>query len=684
MIMENKISSSTIITILFLLNLFFLIPNKAFAAVTINTCSELQNISTGDTGDYLLGNDIDCSSIANFTPIQDFGGSFNGQNHTIDNLTINYPDTSYVGLFASSGQNFSISNLNIINVGISGADGTGCLVGSSPYGEGSVSINNVHCSGSVVGNTFNVGGLSGQLNLATITNSSFTGTVTAGDGSSVGGLVGLITAGTTITDSYFSGDTIGGMDVGGLIGNFSCWTESCSNLIDGSHSLGTISASSSNSGGLVGSNNPAITIDDSYSNSVINGDSNVGGLVGFFGIGSSLYQSYSSSSSVSGGFSVGGLIGFANENTTINQCFANVSSVSGSSQVGGLVGFLNNNSVLIDSYSTSNVNVTTSYGDLGGLIGLANIGTGNISRTYSSGTLSFGVDDINTVGGLTSKLMDGTLEDSFTVSKNSSSDYLSLIGATYPDQLPTIINSYDGLNTNTDNFSDYNFAVYDNWDFTDIWDNSTTYPILKWQNTSESDPEITPILDNIQDSNSGSESSQSFNSPGTPICTDSKPIKIPDLFQVNAFKNTAKLFFTPTDINQFYISFSTKPNAEENGELVTLAHEGVQSHTIYFLKPNTTYYIKVRNQNGCMPGDWSNIMKFTTNNSVYYEYFKKVLNLGNIQPENTSSLTKNIIKDNEEVITTPTPTQAEKPKTETSPTIDQNTTSKHCLLWWCW
>jgi hypothetical protein len=106
--------------------------------------------------------------------------------------------------------------------------------------------------------------------------------------------------------------------------------------------------------------------------------------------------------------------------------------------------------------------------------------------------------------------------------------------------------------------------------------------------------------------------------PSAPICGDTRPASAPDLFQVNSDGNTAKLFFTPiSNTNKYYISFSTKASAEEHGVEVTLGNLGVQNFTINQLKFNTIYYFKVRGQIGCMPGDWSNIMKVTTRTRFY-------------------------------------------------------------------
>lgn len=102
--------------------------------------------------------------------------------------------------------------------------------------------------------------------------------------------------------------------------------------------------------------------------------------------------------------------------------------------------------------------------------------------------------------------------------------------------------------------------------------------------------------------------------PQPEYCSDSLPSSTPDLFEIRATSNSGKLFFTPIgNTSTYVVSFSTSSHAQEHGETVTLFREGVQSHTIYHLIPNTTYYVKVRGQNGCMPGEWSDVMKFKTN-----------------------------------------------------------------------
>jgi len=197
----------------------------------------------------------------------------------------------------------------------------------------------------------------------------------------------------------------------------------------------------------------------------------------------------------------------------------------------------------------------------------------------------------------------------------------------------------------------------------------------------------------IVQNNISNNTDTNFSIPDT-SCHDSKPIGVSDLFQINVKGNTAKLFFTPmSTTNNYFVSFSEKPNAEEHGEQVYLLREGVQSHTIYQLKPNTTYYFKVRGQNGCMPGEWSNVMKIktgankSTKTTIFYKsLLTKVTNLikttkSNITKTKNNNVSKETILPNDSKVT-PSPQITVAPQsTPKSPTPE---TKKKCLLWWCW
>lgn len=111
-------------------------------AYVISTPEGLQLLSsevlTGQTFEgvyFRLGNDIDMSGVANFTPIgidgtYRFRGYFYGNHMTISNLTVNVGENNYAGLFgyASYGKIHSIT-LDCAN--ITGGDYVGGIVGNS-------------------------------------------------------------------------------------------------------------------------------------------------------------------------------------------------------------------------------------------------------------------------------------------------------------------------------------------------------------------------------------------------------------------------------------------------------------------------------------------------------------------------------------------------------------------------
>ena len=81
-------------------------------------------------------NDLDLSGI-NWDPIgtggagdnKYFKGVFDGNGHTIKNLTINRPDEDTVGLFGSISSGAEIKNLGLTDVDVIGNDYVGGLVG---------------------------------------------------------------------------------------------------------------------------------------------------------------------------------------------------------------------------------------------------------------------------------------------------------------------------------------------------------------------------------------------------------------------------------------------------------------------------------------------------------------------------------------------------------------------------
>ena len=162
-----------------------------------------------------------------------FTANFKGNGYTIDNLTINRPSLTEVGLFGSADTASRIESVGVTNASVAGGQYAGALVGAlrgvvvACYSTGNVSAT-TRVAGGLVGWTPNaitssystasvsgpehVGGLLGASQGGSVTNSYSTGTVT-GTGSSplIGGLIGSGTGGTaSYWDTQTSGCTSGG------------------------------------------------------------------------------------------------------------------------------------------------------------------------------------------------------------------------------------------------------------------------------------------------------------------------------------------------------------------------------------------------------------------------------------------------------------------------------------------
>jgi len=197
------------------------------------------DIDASETSSWFAGEGW--SSIGYWLNLEDnypFTGSYNGQEHTIDALYINRPDTDFLGLWGFLDGAY-IENLGVTNVDINGNFNIGGLVGEQSWST----ISNSYSTGSVSGALF-VGGLVGARSSSTINNSYSTGIV-SGD-NYVGGLVGWNRNDSTISNSYSTGNVNGDYYVGGLVGVQDTST------ITNSYSTGSVSGNS-NVGGLAGS-----------------------------------------------------------------------------------------------------------------------------------------------------------------------------------------------------------------------------------------------------------------------------------------------------------------------------------------------------------------------------------------------------------------------------------------------
>ncbi len=252
------------------------------------------------TGHYALGTDIDASATstwnsgAGFTPIGgnstgDFTGVFNGLGHTISGLTIDSTEAD-VGFFGYVGTGATVQNVGLVGGSVKGSD-TSALVGSLA-GTNDGTVIRVYATGTVTGgdSTF-VGGLVGtNCYCGTITQAYATGAVTGGPNSFAGGLVGYNVG--SITGSYATGAVVAGdsATAGGLAGLSNA-------TVTQAYATGAVTVGTSGYvGGLIGVNEDPIT--QSYATGAVNGGagSEIGGLVGENNSAGSVSNSYWNSS----------------------------------------------------------------------------------------------------------------------------------------------------------------------------------------------------------------------------------------------------------------------------------------------------------------------------------------------------------------------------------------------------
>ena len=193
-----------------------------------------ENVGGSNAKYYKLMNDLDASATADwsdaetgtdlkegFRPIGDpsdifrqtaFRGYFDGGGHTIMGLTINRPDTDYVGLFGYVWAG-SVTNLGLEGGSVRGRDCVGALAGAD-----SGSVLGCYATATVLGGGDKVGGLIGwSLEGGSVENCFATGAVTGRD--FVGGLIGSNEQ--TLSCCYAAGRITGGGGascLGGLTG----------------------------------------------------------------------------------------------------------------------------------------------------------------------------------------------------------------------------------------------------------------------------------------------------------------------------------------------------------------------------------------------------------------------------------------------------------------------------------
>ncbi len=379
-----------------------------------------------------------------------YTGTFDGNNMTIDRLSILRPSEEFVALFGTN--EGTIKNLTVSNVQISGGIETAAIAGRNYMGtisgvsvtgtitgsgaitgaiaaENLSSIENCRNQATIRGQTYS-GGIAGRNagSNATIGNSTNSGVVDAT--MIVGGIVGQNYQG-TVTNSNNNGTVSGTVShIGGIVGSNENYAVASNNLntgtvtgptyvggIAGHNSLATVSSSTNTGkikatayyaylGGIVGNNYYAVIDKSLNTGTISSANSNayyIGGIAG----GNRYYSQITNSenrANISGGTSIGGIAGLSDASTYQNVI--NTGTITGSYHVGGLVGSDANGSI-VNGYNSGTVTANGTGGNVGGLIGMAQISY-SITSSSNTGTIS----GVYNVGGLAGSFSNGSINQS--------------------------------------------------------------------------------------------------------------------------------------------------------------------------------------------------------------------------------------------------------------------------------
>ncbi len=201
--------------------------------------------------------DIDATETASwnegagFSPIgnnsEKFKGSYNGDYHKIENLTINRSETLYIGLFGYADA-ATIKNIILENINIIGKENVGGLVGY--LDKESSKISQASVTGSIFGWS-NIGSICGNLQKGVIEESFSDATLQATytTNTNVGGIVGFVGTATIINN--YSLANIESADyttrAGGVIG----YNQNETSVVQNNYFAGTITGNSNSIGGII-------------------------------------------------------------------------------------------------------------------------------------------------------------------------------------------------------------------------------------------------------------------------------------------------------------------------------------------------------------------------------------------------------------------------------------------------
>lgn len=337
-----------------------------------------------------------------------FRGTFDGNGHTISNITVQANDNN-TGLIAST-DGATIEDLNVTGSVTGGENCLGGLVGRSL----NTTFNNINIDVDVSSSasySYGMGGIVGcldaQVDASAMTNSSAQGSLTGY--ARLGGIVGDIEAsgGATLTMTGNTANALitspnNGSVIGGLVGEVDTTDEGTTLALSGNSTPGISISNAYQVGGLVGElqadDGSQVTIEQNSITGGVTGNGTVGGLLGagyaYDGSQLTITNFTYTHDVVGANGNVGGVIGEAaaegsSADTKLTISNSSVSgAVSGQSEVGGMLGTIywdygDEDMRITNSHTTGDV--TGQYDEVGGIAGSA-YGL-KITSSYASGDI---------------------------------------------------------------------------------------------------------------------------------------------------------------------------------------------------------------------------------------------------------------------------------------------------------
>ncbi len=334
----------------------------AYSATSITNAAGLNAVRTSPNGDYRLDADIQLSAYYNWIPIENFTGTFDGQDHIVyiridefeedDERLLTY-DRALFGSVTGG----TIENLHVTGVakgynagGIAATLSSGTI--SNCTFSGDVEVEEVLGDPEQERTKINAGGIVGRMTGGTIENCSFSGNVTASTETekiyaNAGGIVGRMTGGKITGCFVDQGSVITTEGDGSASGGIAAYAiVGLSDEISECMFDGTVNSTYS-AGGIVGTvNGGIIQNNDVLGNARINGDYRAGGIIGIVEAASTIRNNnvYSGAQVSSSSRSAGGIIGYLGEGE-VPTVDGNIShaEISGTAPYkGGVIGEIHN------------------------------------------------------------------------------------------------------------------------------------------------------------------------------------------------------------------------------------------------------------------------------------------------------------------------------------------------------